>query len=142
MFRNVNCSTLPICEYPLVLNIPHKRSAEDREEQEGMNIWRSKQELNPYLRYRKPPFYPLDYWSKSHNSDIIHYRFRACQCFIRIRGNLYRQLPLFSSDTILLSLSILSKPMISVTVLSCLTDDGLKSMYGMAPVALIVTRAP
>ena len=25
--------------------------------------WRSKQESNPHQRYRKPLFYPLDYWS-------------------------------------------------------------------------------
>ena len=41
-----------------------------------------------------------------------------------------------------LSSRILRRPTISWTVLSCLTDEGLKSMYGTAPVALMVTRAP
>lgn len=40
--------------------------------------WRSKQELNPHLRYRKPPFYPLDYWSFL-TSRIIPYRLPCCQ---------------------------------------------------------------
>ena len=39
--------------------------------------WRSKQELNPHLRYRKPPFYPLDYWSIQ-TLSIIPYQIRTC----------------------------------------------------------------
>ena len=80
------------------------------------------------------------------NSVIIHYRLRACQ-HEPTRDRSYvcvSAVPASGSVSagVLFSYSILRSPMISVIVLSCLTDDGLKSMYGMEPVALMVTRAP
>src|SRR5205807_6020676 len=38
--------------------------------------WRSRRESNPHLRFRKPPFYPLNYG----NNDIFDFRFSIADC--------------------------------------------------------------
>lgn len=42
------------------MSLPHKRSAEDREEQMFFYFWRSEQESNPHWQYRKLQSYPLN----------------------------------------------------------------------------------
>src|SRR6266480_4500437 len=37
---------------------------------------RSRRESNPHLRFRKPPFYPLNYG----NNDIFDFRFSIADC--------------------------------------------------------------